>query len=106
MTAASLSHRIRSEGSLSGEFSQVARRLRDLLPQTLRLLKHQHRGNGKSARAERLALADTHYQRAIDEYVNMKGKALEARVQYDTHRMLLQARQSLRRYHLPPSSLG
>ncbi len=79
------------------EARQVARRLHGLLPSRFLDLKREHGRTSRSAgAAERLALADERYVGFIDELATMTGEAAAARVQYETHSMLFQARQSLR----------
>ena len=89
---------------------QVCRRLDVLLPQRLRELKADHArrvqqdrapsNRAKSeriqAKAERCALTDARYLGFIDEITSIHGDALLARVQYETHVMLFEARRSLR----------
>ena len=86
---------IRRNGIESREIYQVSRRMKNLLPDSLSSLKREHRHGNSAARAERLASTDKEYLRLIEEYVDLYSKGLEARVQFETHRMLLSARQSM-----------
>lgn len=81
------------------EIHQVSKRMKTLLPDSLLSLKANHRPGNSAARAERLARTDQEYLRLIDEYVELYGKGLEARIQYETHKMLHSARQSMRFFH-------
>jgi len=81
------------------ESRQVGRRLRDLLPRRLREIHRKHRELARSSgAAERMALTDADYLSHIEEIANVTHSALEARVQYETHMMLFEARRTLRRF--------
>jgi hypothetical protein len=95
-----LSHLIHQYGLEALEARQVAKRLGDLLMQRLQDLKREHARRLPGSPAERAALTDSRYLAFVDEYCNVAHQSLFNRVQYDTHLMLLKARQSLRR--LPP----
>ncbi len=84
---------IRRHGTRSRENLQVADRMRSLLPQVLRSIKRGHQSRG--ADAERHALNDPVYLERIDEYLEVYAEGLSSKVQSETHRMLLQAWQSL-----------
>lgn len=86
----------RSFSRTAWDHQQVAERLRKLIPERLRLLKHEHRTGRKAAQAERRALNDDNYLKFLDEYLNVYRDAMEARVQYETHMMLIEARKTLR----------
>jgi|GEM_PF-3543757 len=88
---------IRRHGTRSRENLQVADRLRNLLPQILRSLKRGHQSRG--ADAERHALNDPTYRERIEEYLEVYSEGLQSKVQSETHRMLLQAWQSLNAFH-------
>ena len=80
---------------------QLVTRLRRLLPDRLRELTRELRlvakaaGEG-AAHAERLALTDPRYDTFVAELMEMTGRAAAARVEYETHVMLHQARRSAR----------
>ncbi|MGE0173838.1 MAG: hypothetical protein AB7T49_13660 [Oligoflexales bacterium] len=93
----SLAHRIRHFGRLARESWQVAKRLNDLLPERLRRLKYSQSADITRSKAERLALVDEYYHHSVQEYLNMYKNGVEARIQYETHLMLYQARCSLRK---------
>ena len=77
---------------------QVAQRLQSLLPVRFREIKASHTSpRVRGALAERMALADDRYESSIEEYVNIKFQAHEARIDSETHYMLLNARKTLRR---------
>src|SRR4051812_14871245 len=84
---------IRRYGSRARENLQVADRLRNLLPQVLRgrKLTCQNRG----CDAERHALNDPVYLESMQEYLDVYAEGLECKIQSETHRMMLQAWQSL-----------
>lgn len=78
---------------------QVSTRLRDLMPARFRGICASYRGTSKSvAQAERRTLADEKYILFLDELVETSSTAVYSRIQYETHLMLVQARQSLRYY--------
>ena len=87
----------------SREASQVAGRLHDLLPVVLQSVKRKQSERG--SKAERRALVDDEYLRKIDEYVEILRQAYEAKIQFETHRMLLEAKKSLDAYHRQLSRL-
>lgn len=86
---------IRRHSARSRENLQVADRLKSLLPHALQQSKRSMRGSYKGAAAERRALNDQEYIEKIQEYLAVYSEGLEARIQFETHRMLLQAWQSL-----------
>lgn len=84
-------------GRAALEARQVARRLSSLLPNRLRDLKQEHAARlGKAALAERFSYTDPRYLAFVDELVGLHADARQAQVQYETHRMLFEARRSLR----------
>jgi hypothetical protein len=92
-----LVNRIKGFAQESLEHRQISRRLRDLLPTRYHDLKYRYRGRlHSSAKAERAALIDASYKKHIEEFVEVNHIASQARIQYETHLMLLQARQTLR----------
>lgn len=77
---------------------QVAQRLQTLLPTRMREIKASlTTSDTRGARAERLTLADERYESSIEELVQIKFVAHEARITSETHQMLLNARRTLRR---------
>ena len=91
--------KIQSWAGQSREAFQVAHRFKQLLPETLKVKKRQFSGLGRMARAERQALCDAEYVEALEQCGRLRRQALEQRVQYETHLMLIHARQSLRALH-------
>lgn len=80
---------------------QLSERLKALLPERLRMLHRKHnRLTRKSSKSLRLALCDPEYIKFIEEYVDFSNQALENRINYETHLMLFQARQSIRAFQL------
>lgn len=77
---------------------QVVRRLRRLIA-TLPCPPRQE-GPELGRRQARQFLQPS-YPKLVDEYLAVEGERLEAKVQYDTHMMLLKARQSLRALQSP-----
>jgi hypothetical protein len=93
----SLAHKIRYFGRVARESWQVSKRLGNLLPDRLRSIKYSQGPEMTRSKAERVALLDEHYQKSVNEYLEMYRNGVEARVQYETHMMLYQARRSLRK---------
>jgi hypothetical protein len=92
-----LLQRIKEFGATAMESRQIARRLKELLHPRFFDLRRDHASRlNHMARAERYALVDQRFETFVEEYVEMTNVARTARVQYETHMMLLQARQSLR----------
>lgn len=85
--------KIRQYGRHLIDSQQIARRLRHLI----KTLPCPPRSDGPEPgrRQARQFLRST-YPSLVDEYVAIQSERLEAKVQYDTHIMLLKARQSLR----------
>ena len=92
-----LSALIQKYGLEALEARQVAKRLGDLLTQRFHDLKREHSRRLPGSPGERAALTDSRYLEYVDEYCNVAHQSLVSRVQYDTHMMLLKARQSMRR---------
>lgn len=77
---------------------QVSKRLYGLLPERFRSFKQKCKTPDINAgKAERLALLDPGYVMHLEEYLNIKYDAISARIQYETHMMLFEARRSLKR---------
>lgn len=85
-----------NESRAALESRQVALRLKKLLPTRLHDIKASYNTQYGASKAIRLALTDKAYQQAIDEYLKVQNHAVEARIQYETHFMLYQARRSLK----------
>lgn len=94
-----LTHMITRFGRAAMENRQISKRLRALLPERLASLKRscQESKQVGAGAAERHALASPDYQKLVDELANLSGDAHQARVQYETHLMLVFARQSMRK---------
>ena len=95
----SLTEYIRRHSIQSRDAYQVIQRMKKLLPDNLKSLKAIHRSGNSAAKAERLAYTDKEYLNLIEEYLALYEKGLESRIQSETHRMLLSARQTLRSFH-------
>lgn len=92
-----LAERARRHAQQSRQCMQVAARLADLFPQVLRSIKKSC--SSKGSQADREALTHPDYLAKLDQYIAVLGEGLEARVQYETHRMMLQAWQSENAFH-------
>lgn len=82
------------------KLKQLSARLRDLKPYKLAALTRKFRRHETAQRAERLAYLDDGYQKYINEYVELNQDKERLKVDFETHRMLFQARQSLRLWEL------
>ena len=98
MPQADLVERVQNFGRAALESGQVARRLDKLLPLRLRELATARRAGQRAAAAERLALTEPAYAAVVKELVEVRTAGREARVQYETHLMLVEARRSLRAF--------
>lgn len=87
-----LAERARRHAQQSRQSLQVAARLADLFPQVLKSIKKSV--SSKGSQADREALTHPDYLAKLDQYIAVLGEGLEARIQYETHRMMLQAWQS------------
>jgi hypothetical protein len=89
---------IQKFGSDARESRQVYRRLCDLLPDRVETIARQLRRSSRGTSATlRMAYASAEFQEYVEEVVNMSALSMEARVQYETHLMLVDARRTLRR---------
>jgi len=91
---------IQTQARLAIENRQVAQRLDRLLPSRLAATKRGLTKGNSASTALRLALIDDDYIKHIEELAHLKGAAHHARIQYETHLMLIEARRSLRRLRL------
>ena len=92
-----LTRRIQQWGHDAREHRQVYRRLAQLLPDRLKDLISRNRGRGLgSAHSTRAALVSDELMAHIDEMVQVGANSVEARIQYETHMMLIDARRALR----------
>ena len=90
-----LRHRVSEAGKRQAEARQVARRARDLLPDRLMQIEREYRQNHPPGKARRQALQDPRYLASIEELAGICAAALEARVAWETGRMLWNARVSI-----------
>jgi hypothetical protein len=92
---------IKHFGRIARESRQVMKRMVELLPNRLRSLKNsQHTDGITRSKAERLALTHDSYKQEVQRYLHIYKNGVEARIQYETHMMLFEARRSLRRLKL------
>lgn len=98
-TSESLSARIRHYGHTAMEARQVWRRLDRLLPSRLKILQESlpmyHQRFGRQ-RAMLQALCHEQYQSHVEELIDTSQTARRARVEYETHLMMLEAQRTLR----------
>jgi hypothetical protein len=89
---------ISDQGTKARDSRQVAQRLRQLLPDRIEGMRRnlQHAGESPSV-ARRRALVSGEFNEIITEIIELYGTALAARVEYETHLMLIDARRTLRR---------
>lgn len=99
ITDENLNQVILSYSGRSTRYRQVASRLRKLLPDQLSKLIREHRRNMTPGKANRVALADQRYESFINEVTETSSTALEARIIWETHNMLIDARRSMRAFH-------
>ena len=80
------------------ESRQAARRMLELLPVRFAELRYQHEKGGLGrfkARSLRQTYMDERYLDYLDKMIDVRDHALKNRIQYETHMMLYDARQSL-----------
>lgn len=87
--------KISSDSRIEVETRQVYKRMTELLPNTLSRIESQIRRGEKPGRSKRLALTSDPYLEAIDDISLLREKALKLKISIETHRMLIQARQSM-----------
>ena len=92
-----LAERARRHAQQSRQSLQVAARLAELFPQVLKSIKKS--ASSRGAQADREALTHPDYLAKLDQYIAVLGEGLESRIQYETHRMMLQAWQSQNAFH-------
>jgi len=91
---------IRRFAALTIESRQVARRLVKLLPTRLRSIQKSFATTMSAAKAMRYALTSKDYEDHLLEMNAISHQARLARIQYETHLMLISARRSMRRHAL------
>lgn len=80
------------------EHRQVYLRLSQLLPDRVKALTSEKKTSGRgSSEAARDAFASSEFVAHIEEIVQFGAASREARIQYETHLMLIDARRTLRR---------
>ena len=73
------------------EHQQVFKRLKELRSERLKKIRdsyQQYRGGKKS----RLALLDPRYRECLEQMITVMTQAQKARIEWETHKMLYQAR--------------
>ena len=96
MTHDELKSRIQQSGATARETLQLAKRLTQLLPQRMQNLYLRYRSE-KNKRSLLLSLCDQEYLEQIDTLIAMRSQQRLARIDYESHVMLFQARQTLNR---------
>ena len=92
-----LVRKIHQFGADAREHRQVYRRLSQLLPDRWKTLVTQHRARGLGpSDSARAAFVSDEFTGHIDEIVAFGASTLEARIQYETHIMLIDARRTIR----------
>lgn len=92
-----LIRQIQRFGNDARENRQVHSRLSQLLPDRFKEMASRFRRNGLGpADSSRAALASEELIAHIDEIIEVGASGLAARIQYETHMMLVDARKSLR----------
>jgi CRP-like cAMP-binding protein len=91
-----LIHKVHQFGKEAAEMRQLAQRMRELFPERLRKLQRES-SNLTGAPRDRACLVDPRYLEAVQELVDLRARATYLRMQYDSHLMLYQARQSLKK---------
>ena len=93
-----LANIIRENGQRWKELQQVCHRVEELLPERLMGLKLSLAGSAKGSAALRQALCHSQYNSHLEEVADLKRECLSAKIQFETHLMLHQARTSLRKH--------
>jgi len=93
-----LSRKTQQFGALVLETRQISSRLRKILPSRLKEIERKYRRDTAAGRAGRLALADKSYEAFIEEFATVSSEAHLARIQFETHCLLIDARRSMRSY--------
>ncbi len=92
-----LVRQIQKFGADARAYRQVYRRLNDLLPDRLKGVASSLKTGGRGpAQCTRLAFVSDEFVSHINEIVDMGASCWEARIQYETHMMLIDARRTLR----------
>jgi len=100
LTHDQLTARIRSFAEAARDARQIAARLRQLMPDRFQALTRAPVGEGKEsvARRQRRAFISQNFEHLVGELVDTNAQAREARIQYETHMMLIDARRTLRAF--------
>jgi hypothetical protein len=92
-----LVRQIQKFGQDSREHRQVYKRLNQLLPDRMKELASRHRVKGLGAsESDRQALVSDEFVAHLQEISHVGALSMAARIQFETHLMLIDARQSLR----------
>jgi hypothetical protein len=95
-----LVRKIQQFGAEAREGRQVYRRLMQLLPDRLKMVSQGFRQKGLGpAHSARSAFSSDEFVQHIHDVVDVSAASLEARIQFETHMMLVDARRSLRSYN-------
>jgi DNA-binding transcriptional LysR family regulator len=93
---------IRDHGQRARDASQVARRLKELLPRRVAPIDPAEISEGRGkADLRREALVDSQYIQRLEEWLEIAFDAHRERVEYETHFMLWEARRSIRAWKRP-----
>ncbi len=84
---------------------QLAKRLTQLLPQRMHSLYLRYRG-AKNKRSLLRSLCDQEYLAQIDTLIDIRSQQRLARIDYESHVMLFQARQTLNRHSIKGDHLN
>lgn len=96
MSQEQLKHKLHQFGREAAEVRQLAQRVRELFPERFRALQRECLGMSGAER-DRACLVDHRYLESVQELVQLRTRANYLRMQYESHLMLLKARQSLRK---------
>jgi hypothetical protein len=94
-----LVQKIQKFGADARESRQVYKRLCDLLQdRTFGIAESLKQPSVSITKTMRLAYTSREFKEYIEEIVNVGAESLEARIQFETHMMLIDARRTLRKH--------
>lgn len=94
-----LVRKIQQFGADTRDYRQVYQRLNQLLPDRLKSMASEHRARGLGpSESARAAFVSDDFTKYVEEIVHFGASSLEARIQYETHLMLIEARRTLRAF--------
>ncbi|NRA65597.1 MAG: hypothetical protein HRU19_14005 [Pseudobacteriovorax sp.] len=99
-----LETKVREFARIYQQNKQLAARFRELKRPKIGQIASKYRSQHKAHISTIRAYLDEEYQEFLNELINISTSRNKAKVEYETHKMLIQARQSLRLFRMVSQS--